>query len=122
MLQEEKWAYTTHQQSSCRASRRLCKSLRITKQHTNKEKHLPNKNPTWLKVINKSMDQIIIFGSEYSLVVKDIHGLEARVQSPAPGGKMSRVKEMAQLVKYLQHKKRIWVWIPAPMQSMAADL
>ena len=73
---------------------------------THKEKHLPNKNPTWLKVINNSMDQIIIIGSEYSLVVKDIHGLEAWVQSPAPGGKMSRVKEMAQLVKYLQHKKK----------------
>lgn len=39
-------------------------------------------------------------------MVKDFHGLEARIQSPAPGGKMSSVKEMAQLVKYLQHKKK----------------
>lgn len=55
-------------------------------------------------------------------MVKDFHGLEARVQSPAPGGKMSRVKEMAQLVKYLQHKKKDLGLDSSTHASMAAGL
>lgn len=86
---------------------------------TNKQKHLPNKNPAWLKVINKPMDQIIIISLEYSLMVKDFHGLEARVQSE---GKMSRVKETAQLVKYLQNKRKDLGLDSSSHASMAAGL